>query len=124
MKDKSLEDLVKRDKKLGRVSGRGRGGSRGARITGIDGRNRPLAGRGRGGAHTNERVVPRRERGGIRKHRPQEQHSTDNKVSRGGRVRHQRPQQTREPLIGSGRGQASVTQERRQQIRDLRKRKL
>ena len=44
MKDKSLDDLIKRDKKLGRI----RGG-----FTGIGGRGAPLPGRGRGGVRQN-----------------------------------------------------------------------
>jgi hypothetical protein len=45
MKDKSLDDLIKRDKKLGRVRGMGAG------------RGGPLPGRGRGGR--NNGVPPR-----------------------------------------------------------------
>ena len=45
MKNESLGDLIKRDKKLGRI--------RGGAITGIGGRGAPLPGRGRGGVRQN-----------------------------------------------------------------------
>lgn len=60
MKDKSLDDYIKRDKKLGRVrsNGAGRGG--------------PLPGRGRGGRNNGAQPRIRNNANGIRKQQRQQ----------------------------------------------------